>query len=55
MTATDYLLALATLGDATQIGLFLLYVARPKVAKASKLSVSINGVIALNFAYGNTA
>jgi len=32
---SHYLLALATLGDATQIGLFLFLVASPKVAKAS--------------------
>jgi hypothetical protein len=32
---SHYLLALATLGDATQIGLFLFLVVSPKVAKAS--------------------
>jgi hypothetical protein len=32
---SHYLLALATLGNATQIGLFLFLVASPKVAKAS--------------------
>jgi hypothetical protein len=33
-----YLLALATLGDATQIGFFLFLAASPKVAKASTVS-----------------
>jgi hypothetical protein len=55
MTATDYLIALATLGDATQIGPFLFYAAPPKVAKVSILSITITVVIALNFANGNTA
>jgi hypothetical protein len=54
-TATDYLLALATLSDATQIGPFLFYAAPPKVAKASTLSVTITVIIALNFANGNMA
>jgi hypothetical protein len=31
---SHYLLALATMGDVTQIGLFLFLVASPKVAKA---------------------
>ncbi len=39
MTVTT-VLALATSGDMTQIGLFLLFVATPKVAKAST-SVSL--------------
>jgi hypothetical protein len=34
---SHYLLALTTLGDVTQIGLFLFLVASPKVAKASTL------------------
>ncbi len=55
VTATNYLLALATLGDVTQIGLFLFYAAPPKVAKASTLSVAATVAIALNFANGNTA
>ncbi len=55
MTAIDYLIALATLGDATQIGSFLFYAAPPKVAKASTLSVTITVIIALNFANGNMA
>jgi hypothetical protein len=32
---SHYLLALTTLGDVTQVGLFLFLVASPKVAKAS--------------------
>jgi hypothetical protein len=52
-------LALATLGDATHIGLFLFFVAPPKVAKEST-SVSLSrvivaGIIALTFANVNTA
>jgi hypothetical protein len=47
-------LALATLGDTTQIGLFLFFVAPPKVAKASTsvslLYVIVAGIIALTFA-----
>ncbi len=35
---SHYLLALATLGNATQIGLFLFLVLSPKVAKASTVS-----------------
>ncbi len=54
-TATEFLLALATLGDATQIGSFLFYVVPPKVAKASKEGVISQAVITLNFANGNTA
>jgi asparagine N-glycosylation enzyme membrane subunit Stt3 len=41
---SHYLLALATLGNATEIGSFLLYVMQPKVAKAST-SVSLLPVI----------
>ncbi len=37
-TVTAKLLALATLGGTTQIGLFLFLVASPKVAKASIVS-----------------
>ncbi len=54
-TVTDYVLALATLGDATQIGSFLFYVAWPLVAKVSTLSVAVAGIIALNFANENMA
>jgi hypothetical protein len=35
---SHYLLSLATLDDATQIGLFLFLVALPKVAKATTVS-----------------
>jgi hypothetical protein len=37
-TATGYVLALATLGDATQIESLLFYAMPPKVAKATTLS-----------------
>ncbi len=55
VTATDTVLALATLDDATEIGSFLFYASPPKVAKASILSVAIAGIIVLNFANENTA
>jgi hypothetical protein len=41
---SHYLLALATLGEATEIGSFLFYVVLPRVAKAST-SVSLSPVI----------
>jgi hypothetical protein len=41
VAVTDYLLALTTLGDATQIGSFLFYALLPKVAKPSTLSLSL--------------
>ncbi len=53
MTVTT-VLALATLGDLTQIGLFLFFVVPPKVAKAST-SASVTGVIKLAFANVNIA
>jgi hypothetical protein len=53
-TAIDNVLALATLGEATQMGSFLFYAAPPKVAKASALSIPVAGVIALNFVNENT-
>jgi hypothetical protein len=37
MTVTEYVLALATLGDATKIETILSYVVSPKVAKASTI------------------
>jgi hypothetical protein len=46
------LLALATLGNSTQIGSFLFFVALPKVAKARSymvIAAAVPGVIALNF------
>ncbi len=46
------LLALATLGEMTQIGSFLFLVALPKVAKVSSymaIAAAVPGVIALNF------
>ncbi len=46
-------LALATLGDATQVGSFLFVSLPTKVAKAGLSHVA--GVIALTFANGNTA
>ncbi len=56
MTVTT-VLALATLGDTTQIGLFLFFVVLPKVAKASTgLSLShviVVSVIAPTFANVN--
>jgi hypothetical protein len=52
-------LALATLGDATQIGLFLFFVALPKVAKASTSvllwGVTVAGIITPTFANVNMA
>jgi hypothetical protein len=54
-TATDYVLTLATLGDATQIGSFLFYAMPPKVAKVSALFVAVAGVIMIKFANENTA
>jgi hypothetical protein len=53
-TAIDNVLALATLGEATQMGSFLFYAAPPKVAKAGTLSIAVAGIIALNFANENT-
>ncbi len=53
-TVTDYVLALATLGDATQIGSSLFYAEPPKAVKASALSVAATGIIVLNFANENT-
>ncbi len=61
VTATDILLALATLGNATQIGLFLFVVSQhPRwlVAKAScllSMAVTVADVIAVNFANGDMA
>jgi hypothetical protein len=55
VTATDTVLALATLADATEIESFLFYAANPKVAKASTLSVAVADVIVLNFANENKA
>jgi hypothetical protein len=55
VTVTVYLLALATLGEGTQIGSFLFCAAPPKVAKASALSIAVAGIIALNFANENMA
>ncbi len=43
ITILPSLLALATLGGATQIGLFLFLVASPKVAKASAVHVAVAG------------
>ncbi len=46
------LLALATLGEMIQIGLFLFFVVPPKVAKARSymaIAAALLGVIALNF------
>jgi hypothetical protein len=40
-----YLLALATLGEATRIGLFLFLVASPKVAEASTVTIDIREYI----------
>jgi hypothetical protein len=53
-TATDYILALGTLGDVTQIGSFMFYAALSKVAKPSTLSVAVAGIIMLNFTNENT-
>ncbi len=53
VTATGGVLALATLGDATEIGSFLFYAVPSKVAKASILSVAVTGIIVLNFANEN--
>ncbi len=53
MSVTDYVLALATLGDATQMGSFLFYAVPPKVVKESALSVAAAGIIVLNFANEN--
>jgi hypothetical protein len=55
MTATGHVLALATLGDVTQILSILFDAMLPKVAKASTLSVAVAGNIGLNFANENTA
>ncbi len=58
MTST-VVLALATLGDATQIGLYLFFVVSPKVAKASTVSCSCRSRCRqryrLTFANVNTA
>ncbi len=58
MTVTTEL-ALTTLGNMTQIGSFLFFVALPKVAKAStSVSLShviVTGIIALTFANVNIA
>ncbi len=50
-----YLLALATLGNVTQIGLFLFMLLCPKVAKASTICVAVAGIITLSFANENPA
>jgi len=55
VTATVYVLASASSGDATEIGSFLLCAVPPKVAKASTLSAAVAGIIVLNFASEKTA
>jgi hypothetical protein len=53
-TVMDNVLALATLGEATQIGSFPFNAPPPKVAKISTLSIAVAGIIALNFVNENT-
>jgi hypothetical protein len=57
-TATDYLLALATLGEETNNRNVPISAVLPKVTKASShetVDVAVAGVNVLNFANGNTA
>jgi hypothetical protein len=58
-TATLIILALATLGDMTQIGFFIFMLPCPRWPRQVQYSVAvigiIAGIIALTFANGNTA
>jgi hypothetical protein len=54
-TATEYVIALATLGDATKIETILSYVVPPKVAKASTVLCCCRWHYRAYFANGNMA
>ncbi len=54
-TATEYFLALVTLGDATKIETILTYVAPPKVAKSSTVLCRCRWRYGAYFANGNAA
>ncbi len=55
VTVTEYVLALATLGDATKIETILSYVMPPKVAKASTVLCCCRWHYCAYFDNGNTA
>ncbi len=54
-TATEYVLALATLGNVTKIETILSYVVLPKVAKASTVLCHCHWCYRAYFANGNMA